>query len=261
MRKNIFIFFLSAFSLLCGCKDAEMPVYDAPDGIQFEDKSAVNAKNAQNTKQGDIVVANFGLQAYGDSLLADTFVVYAQVQGRLLNQTRFVKLKALPVENAKMPDITFKDRYEVEPSTDISRLEVYVKRPADKRETYKTKIVFDVDGTDFVRGADELQELEIHVTDQVTLELLGGTKAQWQLMEEDDLGKYSEAKLRLLITALKTTSWATIRSLMYNWDTDAFLTIWKMVLAYNEANPDTPLKDEDGDLITFPWFEYIDYIL
>lgn len=116
---------------------------------------------------------------------------------------------------------------------------------------YKARLVFDYANSDVIRGAEELQEFSIAVTNNLTMDMLGLTMDDWEWGYEGVIGPFSFTKARVMIMVSKSTN--IMNYYGYYGPSGTRLQALKDALEkYNtEISPGNPLRDENGNLVAF----------
>lgn len=234
-------------TFLGSCHDAEMIEYSDVPRICF-----IGTDNRGNDSYDATTLGtstNFGVSLKGDTLQCDTLKVIVRLMGDIAVNPLKVYLSSEALGDAEQAEFEFFNPYIIEDSSYRAVLKVGVKRPAERNKEYKANLIFDFAQSDVASGLDSLLRYPITVTDEVNWEILQITEDDWEYSIAPYFGPYSDTKVRFMITAMKTTDFS---SLTYSWMISRYLTMCQDALNhYNEVNPGNPLKDENGNLITF----------
>lgn len=230
------------------CHKYEMKPYSEPPAINFIGTNASGSDTDDPKTLRDS--KNFGSTLpIPDSTNIDTLNIRVRLLGRLNPGPLNITLKAEQVDDYPLPDLVILNPYVLVDSAYRMTLKVAVNRPPQRHITYKAKMVFDYAASDVQAGVDELQSYEITVEDALTREMTGIDEASWTSIYQPQLGPYSENKARFMAMEFNTTD---LSSAMPFGPYPAHIARLKTALdKYNEENPGNPLKDENGNLITF----------
>lgn len=235
----------SAF--LSSCHEAKMIEYSDIPRISFIGSDNRGNDSYEATTLG--ASTNFGLSLKGDTLQCDTLQVIVRLMGDVAINPLEVYLSSEATGDAEQPEFVFFNPYVIKDSAYRAVLKVGVNRPAERNKEYKANLIFDFDKSDVASGLDSLLRYPVTVTDEVNWEILQITEEDWEYYIAPYFGPYSDTKARFMITAMKTTNFST---LTYSWMVYRYLAMCQAALDhYNEVNPGNPLKDENGNLITF----------
>lgn len=236
---------LLGIALLSSCHDAEMIQYSDVPRICF-----IGSDNRGNDSYDATTLGastNFGLSLKGDTLQCDTLLVIVRLMGDVAINPLEVYLSSETLGDAEQPEFVFFNPYVIKDSAYRAVLKVGVNRPSERNKEYKANLIFDFAQSDVASGLDSLLRYPVTVSDEVNWEILKITEDDWETYIAPNFGPYSDTKVRFMITAMKMTDFSIL-----TWNYYRYLIICQDALKhYNEVNPGNPLKDENGNLITF----------
>lgn len=232
---------------MTGCHYAEMQEYNDIPRISF-----VGSDNRNNDSYEAAYLKtslNFAENVKGDTIQCDTLEVIVRILGDLAVQPLELYLSSEAVEGAEQPDFVFFNPYVLKDSAYRAVLKVGVNRPAQRDKTYRGKLVFDFEQSGFAPGLDSLLRYDVTVSDEVTWKLLQLSETDWEDYIQPYFGKYSDTKARFMIMAMRSTNFSL---LTYSWNVNRYKNMCISALEhYNTVNAGNPLKDENGELVTF----------
>jgi len=243
------IFAVVALVCATACKEHQMEYYTvAPtinfmglnnNGIPIDQPSALRAE----VQFGNTI-------PIPDSTNTAILQVHVRLQGRLSDRPLRISLATESDGAAPLATVKPTNPYILEESAWQMILRIPVERPAERHTTYRAKLVFDYADSDVGRGVDELQEYVITVRDALTREDIGITETVWLRDIQPVIGPYSETKARFMVMAMGRRDLGTA----FMWGVNAnHQNILRTALNnYNtNVSPDNPLRDENGDLVSF----------
>lgn len=232
---------------MASCHNAEMQEYSDIPRISFVGTDAKGNDSYEATRLK--AALNFAENIKGDTIQCDTLKVIVRILGDLAVNPLELYLSAEAVEGAEQPDFVFFNPYVLKDSAYRAVLKVGVNRPVQRDKEYHGKIVFDFEQSDFASGLDSLLRYDVTVSDAVTWELLKLSDTDWENYIQPYFGKYSDTKARFMIMAMKTTDFSL---LTYSWNVNRYKNMCIQALEhYNTVNAGNPLRDEEGELVSF----------
>lgn len=230
------------------CSKYEMIKYSESPCINFMGTD-LNGRDTDDTTTLKASL-NFGMNVKGDAVILDTIMVGVKVQGMIPDRDMRVLLTVEGIEGTESPEIVFMERYIIQAGKYSEKLGVPVKRPKMRSKEYKCNLVFDFgEGNDFNRGTAERQKFALTIIDEVTLKLCGLSEDDWNNWGPRTIGEYSENKLRFMIVVMETSNFANIA--YYGPNATMQKKLRDALAEYNAQNPENPLRDENGKLISF----------
>ena len=265
--KKIFSY-LAMLSLLVSfysCEKEEVMTFEGDRGINFVIYESAYDSYTDDYKNLESEHNFFTDYALGTSMeLADFQVeVGVQLEGTYSDTPIKVKVKAENVEGYEPVEVVLPEEIVIEPGEYRAHFSVSCKQPKAYNKEFKTKLVFDYSNSDVIAGSKERQEYVITVSDEASWEdMYVEDLEEWNLRFSPYLGTAGDVKIRFIYTALKTINYH------YNWTNSLYYYIvmgrpsWAFTSremdclrtqldSYN-ASHDTPLKELDGTLVTFP---------
>ncbi|TDQ79219.1 DUF4843 domain-containing protein [Sphingobacterium yanglingense] len=244
-------FFLSLF-IFFGCKKNEQDPF-------FNGATALSISgDAKQGAVGDSLVFSFGVL---NSDVTDTLIkLHMRAIGAPVDQDRQFVLSV----NSQLSDAQ-SDEYEIEknfiiPANSLSAIvPIRIKRSA-RTESASATLVMDVSVNENFIPGPKLEivgqptsgpRFTLRWTSQLT------KPAAW-----DDfpyaalyfcLGEYSTAKHQIIIDATGITTYDDVMAVSDRWYY-IYNKCLEWLNTYNQAHPDAPLRDENGDIVEFPIF-------
>lgn len=233
------------------CEEEQVQSFSAERGVNFLDVDGGDIYTKLDRKVSLIphyVAGNF-------DFLEDTINILVKIEGMLSDVPLKVNVKALPVEDYATPELTFSEAI-IKPGKIKDTIRVYCKPLAYLDSTFKAKIVFDYEKTEMIPGVKEQQQLILTVEDKFPLEgaMYAKNATEWNNLYAYLLGDYGKKKVRLIWSVLKGDNNAFYRIVFQGSDNKMknLIPSFKAALKeYNDKHPDSPLKEEDGKLVTF----------
>ena len=248
MKKRILYLAALCCALFAGCNENEILVFDSEPGINFLRYSGVLGWN-ETSNVGDMYFTrNFGTYINEWNVQTDTVYIRAKLEGKMSDKPLRVHLKYNL--NPTDLELIFRDDYQFQSNEYLIEFQIVIKRPSEIDRTFYAGVSFDFENSDVVAGgATDRQVFVLRVSDTFTLETAGLAEETWKNSVEPLLGAYSNVKLRFIAFALQNrilgylgTSGLTANNIQ---------TINNALEAYNAANPANPLRDENGELVSF----------
>lgn len=253
-----------ALLAMVGCKEEEVPTFDAETGVNFlaDNGQGVYVDDHENLfTEIDFFNSYFSQKTIDISADAAT-PVCVQLEGRLSDRPLNIRLKAVPKEGYEMPELVMPGDSAIAPGEYRKVFNITARKPAmgEERRCY---ITFDYDNSDVVAGTMERQKYEIVVGDKTPWDEMGVTdEASWNASFSGALGQYGDVKVRFILVAFALDRWYSPQQvyMMYSYhlqnpafgfNTQLVNTLKKYLNQYNETH-DTPLQEADGTPVTFP---------
>lgn len=245
MRKLIYpMYVIGGLFLFClGCKEDEM--------IKFEMTPAINFAAFDIT--GD-ASAEAGLkQSYDFTRRLETWLpvqdIYARIQGEAQIKDLKAVFKVLPVEGYRTPGIIFTEEFVIKAGEFTKSVRLELTRPELADTVYKADLVIDYENSDFIPGVKERQTFRVEVVDHFifTWEAMGIPATYWEKNVAPVLGKPSAVKVHFILDVLDLSDLSEEAPYLTEY-ADIFRGELKK---YNDKHPDRPLRDENGELVSF----------
>jgi len=203
-----------------------------------------------NDTNGDMYFTrNFGIFLSDWNVQTDTVYIRAKLEGKMSNEPLRVRLKYNFNPDQPHLELVFRDDYVFKPNEYIAEFQIVIKRPPQTDRTFIAGVTFDFENSDLVAGgALNRQVFELRVSDTYTLENAGLVKEIWEDRIEPSLGAYSNVKLRFVAYALQRQLLTYLGSGVSAYDKQ---TIVNKLNEYNAAHPGNPLRDENGEIVSF----------
>ncbi|WP_167610836.1 DUF4843 domain-containing protein [Maribellus sediminis] len=254
-RTNL-IAFIGLFSLLTACEDDYL-FYDRSNTlIQFGPEPGQIYNSSFNLAD---TIKTYSFVYEGSSVMRDTVYFDLYALGGPVDADRTFAIKQVMVNNEPNAEagkhyLGFDDP-EVAGLYTIKAGEVHLSLPlvllrdeSLRSGTYVLKIELE-DDENFRIGDPDLIWRKLYFSDQLIRPTL------WSIFEEYSFGKYSEVKHRFMIDVTGEKWDDEFFSALYS--DYSYLLYWRATMVtelsqYNSAHPNDPLRDENGELVTFP---------
>ena len=246
LRNKIYLAAACLTLLLCGCKEEKIFVFHGDPGINF---LKYDTRNGWNEVLGNLYFdINFGTFITEWEQSEYTVYVQAKLEGMMSSEPMKIRLTYDFDPEKPHVEVLFRDDYALMPNEYITEFEIVVKRPPVRDQLFGIPVKFDYANSDIVAGAEERQIFRLNVKDEFRFEDAGISQDLWDNMIEPVLGMYSNTKLRFMAYALQRRDLSHMAGGVTDRDRDA---IRDKLAEYNDAHPGNPLKDENGDIVTF----------
>lgn len=250
MKSTIYIFLWALLTLaVASCNKFEMEYYAQSAAINFMgiDNRGFPTDDPTTLKSE----FNFGTTLpIPDSTNIDTLKITVRLQGKLSAEPLKISLSTMQDGDKPLATVKPLNPYFFKDSAYQIELKVPIHRPEERHKIYKAKLIFDYANSDLKRGVEELQVYDITIKDELTREMIGISAEDWDWDFEYLIGPYSENKARFMVMVFGTVN---LYSIMPYGPNAARINMLKTALEhYNTVvSPGNPLKDENGNLITF----------
>ena len=249
------IFFFSTILLSIGCKEEKINLYDEPYAINFgklKDKSGTMPNLLDPAPQS--IEVNFALLPIFNQQ-TDTLQIPVQLMGKIPDKPLKIVFTTIADADYSLAKVAFKeDGYRIDKNKYAETLPIYVDKPLKADTEYRAILTFNYQKSDVEAGADYLQKITLKVTDKFTLQDAQLTMDDWNTSIAPKIGAYSNVKLRFIAYAFRKAKPEPIHIgyLKYLAYYPQYVEIIENeLIKYNEAHPDNPLKDENGNIVTF----------
>lgn len=239
---------LAAALCTLSCKKDEMSYYDQPYAITFlgtdnrgrdsDDPSTLNASLNFASRILDMTAEGI-----------DTITVKLRLQGNLSDKPLRVSIYSEKDENYPFAVVKPMNPYVIDDSTYRVVIKVPVQCPAERHKDYKAILKFDYGNSDVIAGFNTLQTFTVTLKDEFSQSMITGLN-YWSYDYQPVIGDYSENKVRFMIEFAQTYNFQSFFG-YYGPSAAKAQELRDALKAYNDANPGNPLKDEDGNLISF----------
>ena len=245
-KRNICLPLLCCVALSAGCKQNEIITFSDLPGANF---LRFDSREGWNETLGNLYIdRNFGIFIDEWDIPADTIYVQAKLEGMMSSEPIRIRLKYDYDPEQPHVEVIFRDDYAFAPGEYMAEFKIVVKRPPERDRLFAIPLTFDCENSDIIAGAVERQIFRLNIKDEYTFQTAQITDEVWENAIEPVLGPYSNTKMRFVAYALQRWNLSGLAGGVTLADKQ---TIVDKLAEYNGAHPGNPLRDENGEIVTF----------
>lgn len=265
MKKYSFIALsIIAFAGFTSCNEETVEPFTAEAGINFLEPTG--SSDSWGTGYSNLFYTGDFFTLYNNGLYgqeSNDFRLRVALEGRLAPTAHKVRFLVEPVEGYATPEITIpEDGVEIVAEEYTADATFSYKKPAQYSTEYRANIVFDYANSDVVAGTTERQKFLVIVKDEFKWSsMYVENRAEWDEAFVPVLGAFGEEKVRFLTATFAQLGKSLLYASYYT-KYDYYAEYYGLQASmpqviqalndYNAEHPDSPVKEADGTLVTFP---------